>query len=83
MTAVPTIKSDSCVACGQVDDHPRHSMPAPDGDGWADFHMDCHATLGCPTCVESIRDAAGATGDAFRAHLVAMMPAPTADGPVA
>jgi hypothetical protein len=61
----------TCTRCGQTDDHPRHVMAVPAGQPLANFHMDCHAVMGCPICVEQIKDADGAQGSELRGHLLA------------
>lgn len=39
-----------CDACGQVDDHPRHSSMTVEDGQLAErmLHMDCCASAGCP-----------------------------------
>lgn len=60
----------SCIGCGQVDDHPRHIVPAGDTDVF--WHHDCHATTGCEVC-EAVA-AEGLKGDELREHIVANDP---------
>lgn len=60
----------TCTRCGQTDDHPRHNIAVPVGQKPANFHMDCHALMGCPICVEQTKDADGAQGDELRGRLV-------------
>ena len=49
-----------CTACGQVDDHPRHT----DGFGDQMRHLDCCAAAGCPdgSCDSILAKAGGARG---------------------
>lgn len=63
-----------CVACGQQDDHPRHVIAAVAvaGAKTVDFHMDCHASMGCETCRAQISGADGAQGDELRTHLITL-----------
>jgi len=60
-----------CLACGQADDHPRHSVQV-DPEHWADFHLDCHAASAppCPECAARIAGADGATGADLLQHLL-------------
>lgn len=64
----------TCKKCHQVDDHPRcHSAafgPA-DRSSLPIFHMDCHAQLGCPLCLDRIAGAEGLKGAELREHLIA------------
>lgn len=64
----------TCTRCDQTDDHPRHVIGVPDGQPLANFHMDCHAVMGCAICVEQTKDAAGAQGGELRGLLVAKEP---------
>lgn len=66
----------TCAKCGVTDDHPRHVVGAVvgSGDEPVNFHMDCHAQLGCRVCLHQLGDAAGATGDDLRAHLSSLSP---------
>lgn len=66
----------TCTRCGQTDDHPRHNIAVPVGQKPVNFHMDCHALLGCPICLHQLKDADGAQGDELRGHLVALEPLP-------
>ncbi|HEY9413634.1 MAG TPA: hypothetical protein VIQ30_02640 [Pseudonocardia sp.] len=59
----------TCNRCGQTDDAPRDVIY-----GGANFHMDCHALMGCPTCIKQLADADGAQGDDLRAHLISLTP---------
>lgn len=65
----------NCLACGGIDDHPRHVVVLPDGSDSA-FHYDCHARLNppCESCTELSTGAGGVTGDDFRAHLLSQTP---------
>lgn len=64
-----------CVGCGITDTDPRHVLVTDDG-ATVLFHMDCHAIVAnCETCRAQIADAAGATGDELRAHLITTGPA--------
>lgn len=71
MTSAETKPVRTCSRCGQADDHPRHVIGVPEGQPKANFHMDCHALLGCPICLEQIRDADGAQGAELQGHLIA------------
>jgi hypothetical protein len=61
----------NCVACGQVDDHPRHVVVLADGSD-APYHHDCHSRLNppCAICQVIAQSAQGVTGDALREHIV-------------
>lgn len=62
----------TCARCGQTDDHPRHVIAAMAADQKpSNFHMDCHALLGCPICIEQIKDAEGIQGVELQGHLIA------------
>lgn len=66
----------NCIACGQVDDHPRHVIDVGDGREMA-FHMDCHSRMNppCQICADQIADApVGTIGEDLRAHLVSLPP---------
>lgn len=57
-----------CAACGQEDDHPRHTIQIvnPLGDAvLIDRHMDCCAALGCPICTQVL---AGAPEEKTHGH---------------
>lgn len=60
----------NCLACGQLDDHPRHVHTLPDHSD-VTTHMDCHARSNppCETCLAQTETADGVTGDEFRDHL--------------
>lgn len=58
----------ACLGCEQPDDHPKHVLALVDGSEVA-WHMDCHATSGCPVCAEAIREKGDARGDEFRVIL--------------
>ncbi len=64
-----------CARCHQVDDHPRHGVGVVAGTGAqpASFHMDCHAQLGCPTCLASVEASGGARGAALTTHLLSLI----------
>lgn len=68
----------TCLACGQTDDHPKHSVMVDPAGGWADWHLDCHAQVtGCEDCSRRIAGRPdGATGAQLLEHLLA--PTPTA-----
>lgn len=56
----------TCTRCGQTDDHPRDVV-------WdKNFHMDCHAQLGCPTCLERVEGSDGAQGEDLRTYLISL-----------
>lgn len=57
----------TCTRCGQTDDHPRHVVSGPTP---ANFHMDCHALMGCAICVEQIKDAGGVQGEQLQTYLL-------------
>lgn len=65
----------TCTRCGQTDDHPRHSIANlnPDVPN-ANFHMDCHALLGCPICLHQLTDADSAQGQELQDHLLTLEP---------
>jgi flavoprotein len=65
----------NCLACGQVDDHPRDHVVLPDGSS-AYWHMDCHArATGCQPCQDVLDHAGVKQGDELRSHIVANDPA--------
>lgn len=64
----------TCTRCGQADDHPRHVMGSFDGVHTANFHMDCHALLGCPVCLHQISDVDGAQGAELQTLLLDKVP---------
>lgn len=66
----------TCTRCGQSDDHPRHVIAAVVGSGSApaNFHMDCHAALGCGVCNHQLQDADGVQGGELREHLQSLAP---------
>jgi hypothetical protein len=60
----------SCLACGQTDDHPKHSV-AITPVNYVDWHYDCHhAVTGCEICAPIVKSAKGKTGEELRAHLM-------------
>jgi hypothetical protein len=66
----------NCIACGQVDDHPRHVIQV-DPNSTIAFHMDCHARSGCEVCASQLQACEATTdnpvvGDELRARLVAL-----------
>jgi len=65
-----TMPVRSCLACGQVDDHPRHVITLPDHSE-VTYHMDCHARMNppCEICTAQTETATGVTGDELRAHI--------------
>lgn len=59
-----------CIACGQVDDHPRHTVVIPPNQDEIRWHMDCHLMVtGCELCAAALAGADGVIGDELRAHL--------------
>lgn len=58
----------ACLACEQVDDHPKHVVSLRDGSDAA-FHMDCHALMDCAVCKQQTTNQGDARGDEFRAIL--------------
>jgi len=58
----------NCLACGQVDDHPRHVITLPDHSE-VTYHMDCHSRMNppCEVCTAQTANAEGKTGDELRA----------------
>lgn len=63
-----------CTKCGQVDDHPRCHRALFGAGNVADlpiFHMDCHAQLGCPLCLDRLDGAGGLRGAELRDYLIA------------
>lgn len=64
----------TCTRCHQTDDHPRHVVGALNGGQRANFHMDCHAQLGCPVCLHQLADAGGAQGAELFTHLRSLAP---------
>lgn len=64
----------TCVRCGQTDDHPRHVIGAPAGQASSNFHMDCHALLGCRVCLHQLADVDGAQGEELQGLLLDKAP---------
>jgi hypothetical protein len=63
-----------CPVCKQVDDHPRHATDLDPSDDVA-RHMDCCASVGCPTgtCVVQREGLAeSVTGAEFLAHILSL-----------
>lgn len=46
-----------CNGCTIEDDHPRHVLGTVGATGGGIWHLDCHASSGCTSCVERLRDA--------------------------
>lgn len=68
MTLVLTM----CIGCLQPpDDHPKHQIGAADGTA-VSWHMDCHATTGCASCIEQNEGAEDLRGDDFRKHIIGL-----------
>lgn len=68
----------NCLACGQVDDHPRHVIALADGSDVA-WHNDCHArATNCAVCIDVVASANGRQGDELRSHILAHDPGQTA-----
>lgn len=67
-----------CAACGKTDDHPRDLVDNGDPSVDINYHIDCHANLGCESCAQQIQGRPkNATGAALLEYLVAN--APTVD----
>lgn len=64
----------TCSKCGQTDDAPRDVLNVPPGAEPVNFHMDCHAALGCPTCISRVNGANGAKNDELRTYLLSLEP---------
>lgn len=62
----------TCTRCGQTDDAPRDVIAVPEGQPLVNFHIDCHAQLGCARCLARVASADGAQGDELRAHLLSL-----------
>lgn len=60
-----------CGMCQQVDNHPKHGfvLNAQTGEETR-RHLDCCASVGCPSCALQIKDAGGIQGHELREHLV-------------
>jgi hypothetical protein len=56
-----------CDACGQSDDHPRHSVMTEDGGVTLVRHMDCCSSAGCPdgSCDSILASAGDRRGEAL------------------
>jgi hypothetical protein len=54
-----------CSACHQEDDGPRDVIWNSDKL----FHMDCHALMGCESCLETVRAAGGKKDSELRAFI--------------
>lgn len=64
----------TCMACGQTDDHPRHSLIIRLQPELVEeeMHKDCCVReRGCRQCWSEISGADGKTGDELRAHITA------------
>lgn len=73
MTAANPI--DTCIGCGQTDDHPKHHSFVGDGT-WVAWHNDCHSrAANCPHCSAVVESAGEVKGDELRAHIEANNPA--------
>lgn len=72
---MPANPYDTCLGCGQHDDHPKHHGFVGDGT-WIAWHNDCHSrATGCPECTAVVESAGEIKGDELRAHMVANNPA--------
>lgn len=61
----------SCLGCGQSDDHPKHQVVIPPNFDSVFWHMDCHLKItGCDICAPTVLSANGKTGEDFRTHIV-------------
>lgn len=56
----------ACTACGGADAHPKHYLGEE-----SQFHLDCHADLGCAVCSQTLASAPKTArhGDALILHL--------------
>lgn len=63
----------NCVACGQVDNHPRDVVALRDGSV-AYYHHDCHARLDppCASCAWLVQHKGDLVGDEWRSQIVAV-----------
>jgi len=69
----------TCSKCGITDDAPRDVINVAPGAEPVNFHMDCHAALGCKTCLAMVAAADGAQNDELRTYLLSLEPTgPTA-----
>jgi len=61
-----------CDLCGLEDDHPRHMVATPDGEGEQIRHLDCCAAAGCPsgTCADQVAGTEGLSGVDLLAHIL-------------
>lgn len=63
----------NCLACGQVDDHPRDVVVLP-GDSVAYLHHDCHAALDppCKSCAWLVAHKGDLVGGDWRDQIEAV-----------
>lgn len=61
----------TCLACGQTDDHPRHTHVLLDHSE-VGHHFDCGARMEppCESCTQRSAGSAGKTGEAMRQFLL-------------
>lgn len=64
----------TCAKCGITDDAPRDVLGSVDGSTLVNFHLDCHALMGCPICIHQLSGANGAKDDDLRAYLLTLDP---------
>lgn len=61
----------SCLGCGQSDDHPKHQVVIPPNFDSVFWHFDCHLKItGCDLCAPTVLSAKGKTGDDLRKHIM-------------
>lgn len=74
----------TCTACGQTDDQPRDVIGAVlPGAIPQNYHLRCHAAMGCPTCTERLAAVARPAGSDLRKQLLELTHGPLTDDQVA
>ncbi len=73
----------TCTACGQTDDHPRDVLNVLPGEEPINYHLDCHAALGCTRCADRLAAVDGATGPGLRKLLLELEHGPLTTDQVA
>lgn len=74
----------TCTACGQEDDQPRDVIGAVGTDAAPqNYHLRCHAAMGCRTCAERLAAVDRPAGADLRKQLLELTHGPLTDDQVA
>jgi hypothetical protein len=73
----------TCTACGITDDHPRDVINVLPGEEPVNYHLDCHAALGCTRCADRLAEVGGVTGPGLRQRLLELKHGPLTTDQVA